>query len=690
MTGPGGYAKMPGMNHPRKIFICAAILVLIVAGYFRFIGLETKAIHHDESVNYSFIQKVPQGEYRYNHTAYHGPLLYFAGYPAIALFGYSKTTLRCTPALAGFLAVLLALLTAKSFGRSGALFFAAALALSPADVYFSKTFIHEIYLGLALVGTIWTLFEVLRTHQPWALVLFYLFWIIGFTAKETTAINVAAFGGALAIGWLVMVYLRREHSLPVAAVIGAPHYQSMFWAIGLGSAIWILMFSSFLRNPQGLVDFFKAYLPWFETGVKEKAHVKKWPYFLTMVPKYYWPAVPFAVWATLHAALGRWFRWWIAPVAAAAGGAAVLLAAGPTDWRRFLVAAVLLPVVVAWGIDAWNYLRRPGSREWMIYLSRFVFLIVVLGGLALTVERAEAGQYGFLLPWLALWCYRLFRQARMRTILLFGIFGVMIAAYSIIPYKTPWCILTMGIALLALGADGVTDAWSFREGVVWRGAVVTLAGLLLFHYGWQSFRVNFWEYDFDHRRGEGNGYVLEMKETTGESERVAVPPVEGDWLARQADYLKNLYNPRYRSGGGYDFIYVQTLREYEQLYDDLTMMTDRLGLGLKASVAMTRGKRFKGKQQPGSKNPARFYLRDYSLTLTLTEDLGLKDENAEWPDFVIVHEDEMRRFNKKHAERYREYGIYPVFPGWKVHLMVRDDLWRKIQESEDESRTRPS
>jgi len=717
LTAPGGYAKMRRMKISRKMFIAAALIVLAAAGYYRFAGLGAKALHHDESVNYSFIKKVPAGDYHYNHTAYHGPLLYFAGYPAAALFNYSKAALRFMPALAGLLAVLLALLTARSLGRSGALFFAAALAVSPADVYFSKTFIHEIYLALSLVGTLWAFFEILRTQKPWALILFYLFWVIGFTAKETTAINVLAFAGALVIGWLTATYARREQALPAAAVFGHPHYRHLLWALSSGVVVWALLFTSFLTNPQGLIDFFKAYLPWFETGVKQKAHVKQWPYFLVLVPKYYWPAVPFAVWTVLHATLGRWFRWWMAPIAAFAAAAVLLLVPDQADWQHGLIAAVLLPLIVAWSADVWTMLNgsaawetfarfhrgvvsrviggtrprrktsvwlwnltdRPGYRLFMVSLGRLLFLAAVVGYLGLTLSRAADARYGFLLPWLALLCFRLFRLARLRTILLFVIFAAIIGAYSIIPYKTPWCVLTMGIALLALGADGVTDAWSFRRGRFWRAGVAAVVGVLLFHYAWQSYRINFWEYDFDHRRHEGNGHLLERDAVSGEIIQLAVPPAEGRWLARQADYLKHLYNPRYRSGGGSDFIYVQTLREYEKIFDDLADLAVRAGLGKKATVGLTRGKKVKGRQQPGSKNPARYYVREYQTT-TLTADLDLEKKTKDWPDFVIVHTDEMRRFNKKHEQRYHEYGVYPVFPGWKVHLMVREDLWREIEE----------
>ncbi|MBI4557105.1 MAG: TIGR03663 family protein [Candidatus Hydrogenedentes bacterium] len=131
------------------------------------------------------------------------------------------------------------------------------------------------------------------------------------------------------------------------------------------------------------------------------------------------------------------------------------------------------------------------DKPWYYYLSLLLFtkktrglwwseaaiLLPALLGIAIAVfpkPRNSTPGPGFLLLRFLAWF----------TILLTVI-------YSLIPYKTPWCVLTFlqGIILLA----GAGTAWLFGQlsNRVGKSTLAFLGILCLFHLGWQSYRANY-------------------------------------------------------------------------------------------------------------------------------------------------------------------------------------------------------
>ncbi len=515
------------MVTPRRLFLLLAALIVLVAMLFRFSVLGLKAAHHDEGVNYAFTKKlVEKSVYHYNHTAYHGPFLYFVGAPAAAVAGYSKVALRFTPALFGLLTVILALLLRRVIGDAGALFGAALLAVSPADVYFGRTFIHEVYFAFSLVLMLWAFLEAGRQGRALAIVAFWISWAIAFATKETAAFHVIVMAPAVVVCWLVTAYGKPEEPFAVGPLFGRPVLYPFIWGMGITVSLWVLLFTSFLTNPQGMVDFFKAYIPWFETGVKKATHVKVWYYFPELIVTYYWPAVPFAAWAVVRGV-----------------------------WKR-----------------------RPRT----LALS-----IVALGLLGL---------------------------------------------YSVIPYKTPWCLLTMGVAFVLLGADGFGDLWRALPRPWGRGLLAAVAVAALLAYGAYSVRLNFLEFDFNHNQHEN---------------------------VRQ-----------------YEIIYVQTVRGYEQMFDDLHRIAAQSGKGRKLPIHLSAG----------SKNPARLYLHKYRKVKV---GRGGIDKPIK-ASVVFVRNKEKAKYAEHYDGEYQLFGTYPVFPGWNVNLMVRENLWQELQAAGIAPQANPS
>ena len=139
-------------------------------------GLERRPMHNDEAVNAIVLQGLwERGEYRYDPDEYHGPTLHYGTLPFLRFGGerdfdhLSERSLRRVTVVAGVALILLLALLRDALGTVATLVAAALLALSPAMIFYSRYFIHEMLLvgftGL-LLGSAW---RYLRSPGPgWA------------------------------------------------------------------------------------------------------------------------------------------------------------------------------------------------------------------------------------------------------------------------------------------------------------------------------------------------------------------------------------------------------------------------------------------------------------------------------------------------------------------------------------------
>ncbi len=127
------------------IWLISCVLVTAIASFLRFFRLELKPLHHDEGVNGYFLTTLfRSGEYKYDPANYHGPDLYYIALAFTKAFGLNTLSIRGSVAVFGILTVVLAFFLKKYIGKTGSLFAALFLALSPGMVYISRYFIHEI------------------------------------------------------------------------------------------------------------------------------------------------------------------------------------------------------------------------------------------------------------------------------------------------------------------------------------------------------------------------------------------------------------------------------------------------------------------------------------------------------------------------------------------------------------------
>ncbi len=122
-------------------------LILGVAAVLRFAYLTYKPFHHDEGVNGFFLTGLfRDGNYKYDPTNYHGPSLYYFALVSSWIFGLDDLAVRIVVAVFGLLTVALVFSLRRYLGTVGTLTAAALVAVSPGLTFFSRYFIHEILL----------------------------------------------------------------------------------------------------------------------------------------------------------------------------------------------------------------------------------------------------------------------------------------------------------------------------------------------------------------------------------------------------------------------------------------------------------------------------------------------------------------------------------------------------------------
>src|SRR2546426_7940783 len=235
---------------PRFRTIALGLLVALGLGVaLRCPRLDERPMHNDEAVNaIKFGRLWEQGEYQYDPNEHHGPTLFYATLAVARLTSspdfehLTETKLRLITVLFGVGLILLLPFIADGLGRKATIWAALFTAISPALVFYSRYYIHELllvffaFLALAAGWRYW------RTRKiGWSFLAGAALGLMHAT-KETFAITLAA--AALALGlnqvwnrWLDAsgppVRARRLNLWHLAAALG----------VWLGGAV--ALFSSF-------------------------------------------------------------------------------------------------------------------------------------------------------------------------------------------------------------------------------------------------------------------------------------------------------------------------------------------------------------------------------------------------------------------------------------------------------------
>ncbi|HEX8127833.1 MAG TPA: hypothetical protein VF527_01945, partial [Pyrinomonadaceae bacterium] len=207
------------------------------------------------------------------------------------------------------------------------------------------------------------------------------------------------------------------------------------------------------------------------------------------------------------------------------------------------------------------------------------------------------------------------RETRRRFPLFAALWGFgLLAAYSLIKYKTPWLVLSMLVPFAIAG--GYAIDWLYRSGAAWRtqtsaqlyrGAAFVLLGVSLIVAAIQTVNLNYVHYDDDR----------------------------------------------------YIYVYAHTKREYLDLIAEVERIAERAGTKYETAINVAAPEYW----------PMPWYLRDYkrvgyqSRVIQTTTDAIIITSAAQSA--------EMQAMNGAH---YQRIGTYPMRPGVVLNLYARRDL----------------
>jgi uncharacterized protein (TIGR03663 family) len=263
--------------------LVAVFLATILALALRCPRLSERPMHNDEGVNaIKFHDLWEHNAYKYDPTEFHGPSLYYATLAFERLTGaprfeqFTEARLRLVTVLFGIGLILLVPLLADGLGKTAAISAGLLTAVSPAFVFYSRDYIHEMLLVFFTFLALASGWRYWRTRKlAWALLARVG---VGFmwATKETFVITLAAAGFALVLNHFWNRTLDAS-GLPIKAPrLSFFHLAAAF---GICLLVWLLMFSSFFTNARGLPDSFRTYSSWFHRAAGESPHIYPWHFY---------------------------------------------------------------------------------------------------------------------------------------------------------------------------------------------------------------------------------------------------------------------------------------------------------------------------------------------------------------------------------------------------------------------------
>ncbi|MEI6071178.1 MAG: glycosyltransferase family 39 protein [Verrucomicrobiae bacterium] len=402
------------------------IAILAVAVFLRVWLIEIKPPHFDEGVNGWFAdQMTANGYYHYDPTNYHGPLHFYAVFLSQTLFGRHLWALRLPAILASVLCVWALLRFRVYFGSPAARLAGLAMAVSPAFTFYGRYSIHESWQVLFSILFLWGILGLWKSGDRRS---FFtaVFSAVGLVlTKETYLLHLGCFALAGGVLW---AWQRVLPSVP--------------WRDGLRAVPCFESEKSVLTE-QRPPDF--AGGPCAPTGVPPVLPERSFP-----------PVVP-----------------WTKDDAIIAGGIAFVLIVFfySGNFLDFPSLRGLYQTFGAWfktGVDAGGHEKTsdaigPLNYYWVALMARYEW--PALAGLAACVRYVWPS------------------DARLRYIAIMA--GGVLLAYAIIPYKTPWCIISiLWPFYLILGGllTECAERWKSRL-FLWAPAAPLLAASLVSAWG---------------------------------------------------------------------------------------------------------------------------------------------------------------------------------------------------------------
>jgi uncharacterized protein (TIGR03663 family) len=250
--------------------------------------LDRRPMHTDESVHaLKFRDLLERGQYRYDPDEFHGPSLYYLTLPLVRLIAGNdfaatrETHYRAVALVFGIGLLLLLGLVRDGLGTTATGFAAWLTAISPAMVFYSRYYIHELILvfftGL-FVASVWRYSQAKHSRVGWCLLGGLSLGMMDAT-KETWILTLAALVGAFLLNGIWIRKVDRQPWPPQAALPWSHGILGLAAALGVA----IVLFTSFFTNAAGPFDSLRTYLPWVQRAEGHTVHTHPWYYYLNLL-----------------------------------------------------------------------------------------------------------------------------------------------------------------------------------------------------------------------------------------------------------------------------------------------------------------------------------------------------------------------------------------------------------------------
>jgi uncharacterized protein (TIGR03663 family) len=290
----------------KKTVFCSLFAIALILGLgFRLVRLDLRPMHHDEANQaIRFGTLLETGEYRYDKNDHHGPTLYYLTLPAAwvrgqeTLSSLDEHTLRIVPAIFGGCLILLTCFLAKDLGQLAIVFSAFLVSLSPALTYFSRFYIQESLLAFFILGFLIALGRyLLHPNIVWALWT-GVFAGLAYSTKETSVILIINATVACILAGLLH---KRSNTIPVHENTSSRDKENFqmspgqskshiaarsahfFAAIGIAILIAVIFYTSFFRNPLGILESIRAFGIYIDRGTDPGIHTHPWSFYLRIL-----------------------------------------------------------------------------------------------------------------------------------------------------------------------------------------------------------------------------------------------------------------------------------------------------------------------------------------------------------------------------------------------------------------------
>lgn len=278
------------------MFWITSSAILLLAIVTRFLWVDEKPFHHDESLHAYYSQYVAAGNPHKYDGLLHGPFLYYFVGLFMRVFGVSDFTAHLPASLFGVLVVASPLFLRKHWGSLVTLVLMFFLLISPTEMYFGRFLREDVFTSIWVLGTVFGLLRYLSTKEDWCLVFAFTMLSLHFTNKENSYLHVFIWGAAL---------LAIRH-FGTAKKLGFEAKPIVWMSAALSFVtIYVFFYSSFFQHPDGwwngVVDgvYRKSLFYWWEQNRIRRID-GPFDYHLPLLFNYEFILVPFVA--------SAWFR----------------------------------------------------------------------------------------------------------------------------------------------------------------------------------------------------------------------------------------------------------------------------------------------------------------------------------------------------------------------------------------------